>query len=93
MFFICHDISITTMLLLQVATVLANMSGLESCTTDIVDNHGVELLVHFLHERPADAGTDAELAACERVQQKSAIAITRLSKDKSVADTVVQLGG
>jgi len=76
-----------------VATVLANMSGLESCTSDIIDNHGVELLVHFLHERPCEAGTEAELAACERVQQKSAIAITRLSKEKDVADTIVQLDG
>jgi hypothetical protein len=77
----------------QVATVLANMSGVETCTSDITDNHGIELLVHLLHDLPCDARTEAELAACERVKKKCAIAITRLCKHKDIANTVVDLQG
>ncbi|KAL8619027.1 hypothetical protein ACOMHN_020725 [Nucella lapillus] len=62
----------------QVATVLANMAALPACQVDIRQQEGVELLVRFLHERPISPASKAERAACERVQQKASIALSRL---------------
>ena len=74
-------------------TVLANMAGLESCWSEIVDNHGIELLVRFLYESEPQFGSEAELVACERLHQKSAIALTRLCKDEDSCQTVLDLQG
>lgn len=73
------------------------MSAIDNCCIDITDNHGVALLVQFLREEVPSGNNkvnmDAELAACERVQQKAAIALTRLSRDPENAQVVVELHG
>lgn len=73
----------------QVATVLANMAALPACQTDIRQQGGVELLVRFLHERPLSPTGKAERAACERVQQKAAIALSRLCHADSSIHTLM----
>ncbi|ELT97127.1 hypothetical protein CAPTEDRAFT_182206 [Capitella teleta] len=77
----------------QVATVLANMAAIEVCCVEITENSGAELLIHFLFEGPSEEGTATEAQACERVQQKAAIALTRLCKDPEVAQTMLDLQG
>ncbi|XP_013413958.1 protein inscuteable homolog isoform X1 [Lingula anatina] len=77
----------------QVATILANMAVLENCSAEITENNGMELLLHFLHQRPSPQAAEAERSACERVHQKAAIALTRLSKDAENAHIIVELGG
>ena len=77
----------------QVVTVLANMAAVETCFPDIATNDGLDLLVQFLYQRPPKYGTEAEIAACERVQQKAAIALTRLSREARNAQIVVELDG
>ena len=72
---------------------LANMAAVECCCSEIIDNHGIELLVQFLHEAPVEGSRKCELATVERVQQKAAIALTRLCRDTEVAQTVVDLNG
>ena len=77
-------------------TVLANMSGVEICCDDLVDSDAPRLLVSFLHISPppaTEAATQSELAAFEHVQQKSAIAITRLARDPDTAQTIINLKG
>lgn len=44
----------------------------------------------MLSEKPR-SGTPAEVAACERVQQKAAVTLARLSRDPDVAREAVQL--
>ena len=78
---------------LQIVTVLANMAQSSSCFNEIVDNDGLALLINFLNITPNSKLTEAELAACERVHQKSAIALTRLAKDPDNAARIVHKGG
>ena len=77
----------------QVVTVLANMSSTDACAAEIKKYRGLELLVAFLHVRPPDVATDAELTACEHVQQKAAIALTRMCREASNAKMVANLNG
>ncbi|XP_067947908.1 protein inscuteable homolog isoform X2 [Watersipora subatra] len=77
----------------QIVTVLANMAQSTSCFDEIVSNDCLSLLLTFLNIRPTPKLTEAELAACERVHQKSAIALTRLAKDPNNARIVVAQGG
>ncbi len=72
---------------------MANMAGIETCCADIVDNHGVELLVRFLYESQPQFGSEAELAACERLLQKSAIALTRLCRQEDVCQIAIDIQG
>ena len=66
----------------QVAAVLANMAANVECRSEVVKNGGLPLLLQFLM---AEAVTSndlkaeeyAQMAATERVLQKSAIAISR----------------
>lgn len=51
---------------------------------------GVQLLMEMLFEK-CSSGNAAEAAACERVQQKSAVTLARLSRDPEVADAAVKL--
>lgn len=44
----------------------------------------------MLSEKPR-SGTPAEVAACERVQQKAAVTLARLSRDPAVAREAVRL--
>ena len=66
----------------QVAAVLANMAAHAECRTEVVKHGGLPLLLQFLlaeapvltEPKPEDY---AQMAATERVLQKSAIAISR----------------
>ena len=67
----------------QVATVLANMAASVECRGEVVMHGGLQVLLMFLRsakapliseDRPEDY---ALMAATERVQQKSAIALSR----------------
>lgn len=51
---------------------------------------GIQLLMEMLFER-SSSGNPAEAAACERVQQKSAVTLARLSRDPEVAEAAVKL--
>ena len=73
---------------------LANMSGVDGCCDELVDSDVPRLLVRFLHlAPPPDSAPSAELAAFEHVQQKCAIAITRLARDPDTAQAIVDLKG
>merc|ERR1711894_442347 len=74
----------------QVAAVLANMAANTDCRSEVVKHGGVPLLLHFLMAQipmknhnninnSADLKPEdyAQMAATERVLQKSAIAISR----------------
>ena len=66
----------------QVAAVLANMAAHSECRTEVVKNGGLPLLLQFLlAEAPVSTEPKpeeyAQMAATERVLQKSAIAISR----------------
>ena len=50
----------------------------------------VKVLVTPASEKPR-SGTPAEVAACERVQQKAAVTLARLSRDPDVAREAVRL--
>lgn len=53
---------------------------------------GIERLLLLLGEKPSSA-SPSEGAACERVQQKAAVTLARLSRDPDVAQTAIQLKG
>ncbi|KAM9372800.1 protein inscuteable homolog [Phaethornis superciliosus] len=74
----------------QVVTILANMSVLDQSASEIIQGNGVQLLLEMLFER-SSSGNSAEVAACERVQQKSAVTLARLSRDPEVADEAIKL--
>ncbi|XP_043198282.1 protein inscuteable homolog [Amphibalanus amphitrite] len=78
----------------QVATILANMASVTECHEEVLRSGGLSALLSFLEERPA-GGQRAEPAvqAAERVQQKAAIALSRLSVRRSVALEVAESGG
>uniref|UniRef100_K1PX53 Inscuteable-like protein n=1 Tax=Magallana gigas TaxID=29159 RepID=K1PX53_MAGGI len=77
----------------QVATILANMVAADSCRHDVVDCGGIDICLELLNESPLDYKTPSEIAACERVQQKAAIALTRMCRDESNAATIVKSEG
>ncbi|XP_073898136.1 protein inscuteable homolog isoform X4 [Castor canadensis] len=74
----------------QIVTILANMSVLEQCASDIIQENGIQLIMGMLSEKPR-SGAPAEVAACERVQQKAAVTLARLSRDSDVAREAVRL--
>ena len=76
------------------ATILANMASITECHDEVLRSGGLSALLSFLEERPA-GGDPAEPAvqAAERVQQKAAIALSRLCVRRSVALEVVEGGG
>lgn len=84
----------------HVATILANMAGMEGCRGDIITAGGIDCLLQFLQQKPASAPGQASQApamsaitACERLQQKSTIALSRLANEEGVARYVLQRGG
>lgn len=77
----------------QVASILANMAVLESCQTEITQQNGIDLLLNYLHEDPASFRNSVEVAACERVLQKAAIALTRLSREERHAQLIAESAG
>ncbi|KAK3864563.1 hypothetical protein Pcinc_029765 [Petrolisthes cinctipes] len=77
----------------QIATVLANLAGSQEAAEEVVEEDGVSVLLSLLNTRPAPTHRLPEVATAERVQQKSAIALSRLCRDSSVARQVAKLGG
>uniref|UniRef100_A0A4W3IWM3 INSC spindle orientation adaptor protein n=1 Tax=Callorhinchus milii TaxID=7868 RepID=A0A4W3IWM3_CALMI len=67
----------------QVVTILANMATLDQCASEISQENGVELLLELLHEK-SSPGVPAEAGALERVLQKAAVTLARLSRDPSI---------
>ncbi|CAG05618.1 unnamed protein product, partial [Tetraodon nigroviridis] len=73
-----------------VVTILANLSVLEQCASEVLQEQGIERLLLLLAEKPSSS-SPSEGAACERVQQKAAVTLARLSRDYEVAQTAIQL--
>ncbi|XP_006642549.2 protein inscuteable homolog [Lepisosteus oculatus] len=74
----------------QVVTILANISVLEQASSEVLQEKGIEHLLLLLSEKPSSS-SPAEGAACERVQQKAAVTLARLSRDNDVVQTAIQL--
>nr|CAD7461562.1 unnamed protein product [Timema tahoe] len=77
----------------QAATLLANMAAVPESRPYLAEQRAVVGLLCFLQIRHSPLQRAAEIAAAERVQQKSAIAISRLCSDPVVAAQVVELQG
>ncbi|XP_033739941.1 protein inscuteable homolog [Pecten maximus] len=77
----------------QVATVLANMVAVDNCRQCIINSGGLDLCLQLLQERPLAYKSPSEIAACERVQQKSAIALARLCREEEIAQIIVEMEG
>ncbi|CAH2325460.1 inscuteable homolog isoform X2 [Pelobates cultripes] len=73
----------------QIVTILANMSILDQCASEIVLENGVRILIEMLFEK-SSTGILADISACERVQQKSAVTLARLSRDPEFAQAAVK---
>ncbi|XP_051545585.1 protein inscuteable homolog isoform X2 [Myxocyprinus asiaticus] len=73
----------------QVVTILANLSVLEQCSSEVLQEKGIEQLLVLLNEKPSSF-SPSESAACERVQQKAVVTLARLSRDPLVAQTAIQ---
>uniref|UniRef100_A0A667X087 INSC spindle orientation adaptor protein n=1 Tax=Myripristis murdjan TaxID=586833 RepID=A0A667X087_9TELE len=73
----------------QVVTILANLSVLEQSAPEVLQEKGTVLLL-LLGEKPSSS-SPSEGAACERVQQKAAVTLARLSRNPEVAQTAIQL--
>ncbi|KAJ3597041.1 hypothetical protein NHX12_003441 [Muraenolepis orangiensis] len=68
----------------RVVTILANLSVLEQTSPEVLQEKGVERLLLLLGETPSSS-SPSEGAACERVQQKAAVTLARLSRDPEAA--------
>ncbi|BFZ10153.1 hypothetical protein BsWGS_13192 [Bradybaena similaris] len=77
----------------QIATILANMAAITGCQESIRYCGGLDLLVSFLHQKPCLLSSTAERSACERVQQKAAIALMRLCQDTRLTYSVIRQKG
>lgn len=77
----------------QVATILANASAGKYCHADIVESGALTQLICYLQVRPSSLQSSGEVDACERVLQKSAIALARLCSCPSTAGMVLQMQG
>ncbi|CAG5134128.1 unnamed protein product, partial [Candidula unifasciata] len=77
----------------QIATILANMAAIAGCQECIRHCGGLDLLVSFLHQKPCLLSSTAERSACERVQQKAAIALMRLCQDTRLTYSVIRQKG
>ncbi|KAG0717674.1 Protein inscuteable [Chionoecetes opilio] len=76
-----------------IATVLANVAGSKETAEEVVAGGGVAVLLALLNTSSAPTHRLPEIATTERVQQKSAIALSRLCREASVARQVAQQGG
>uniref|UniRef100_W5LNC4 INSC spindle orientation adaptor protein n=1 Tax=Astyanax mexicanus TaxID=7994 RepID=W5LNC4_ASTMX len=74
----------------QVVTILANLSVLEQSASEVLQENGIERLLLLLGEKPSSSNP-SEGAACERVQQKAAVTLARLSRDPDVAQAAIEL--
>ena len=86
---------------IQVVTILANMAANGNCRHEIQSLDGVGFLLSMLETeipKPVMAmdqqqENTAEVLAAERVQKKSAIALSRLCNDPTVCRDLIRLGG
>lgn len=69
------------------------MVAVDVCRQDIISSGGIDVCLELLNESPRDYKMPAETAACERVQQKAAIALTRMCREESNAVTIVKREG
>ena len=69
------------------------MVAVDVCRHDIINHGGIELSLQLLSERPCDYKTVSEISACERVQQKAAIALTRMCREEEIAQNIVNAQG
>lgn len=77
----------------QVATVLANVAAKQEFREVVIRGGGLVLLLCFLQLRPSVGHAAPQLAACERVQQKAAIALARLCADPDTSNVVADMQG
>ncbi|KAK6626100.1 hypothetical protein RUM43_006404 [Polyplax serrata] len=77
----------------QAATIIANMSSVPECRKHLAEQRAVVALLCFLEIHQSPLQNAPEVAAAERVLQKSAIALSRLCSDTVVAKQVVELQG
>lgn len=73
----------------QIVTILANLSVLDPCAEEILQENGVEILVQMLSEKPL-SGSLAEVAACERVLQKSAVTLARMGRHTEITQAAIK---
>ena len=92
--FISHQVSPSIYILDQVATIVANLAASQYTRDSLLSQETVPALLLLLG---SDPGTDDRplplLAATQRVQQKAAIAIGRLSVYRSMCLSVISGGG
>ena len=82
-------------------TILANMAANANCRHEIQSINGVGFLLSMLDtkvpelliDQDQQQGNKAEILAAERVQKKSAIALSRLCNDPIVCRDLIRLGG
>ncbi|XP_054719283.1 uncharacterized protein LOC129228623 [Uloborus diversus] len=77
----------------QVATVLANMAAKEDYRNVLSSGGSLVLLLCFLQLRPSVGHAAPQLAACERIQQKAAIALARLCTNPETSNVVADMQG
>ncbi|VVC30242.1 Hypothetical protein CINCED_3A021057 [Cinara cedri] len=77
----------------QTATLLANMAVVPETRPYMAANHAVVALLCFLQVRRSPLQRVPEMLAAERLQHKTAIALSRLCSDVQVSKQVVELEG
>ncbi|KAM3919631.1 protein inscuteable homolog [Leptodactylus fuscus] len=73
----------------QIVTILANLSILDQSAEEILQENGVVALISMLTEKTL-TGSAAEVSACERVLQKSAVTLARLCRDPDIAQSAIK---
>ncbi|GBM76927.1 Protein inscuteable [Araneus ventricosus] len=77
----------------QVGTVLANMAAKDDYRDSLSSGGSLVLLLCFLQLRPSSAHGAPQLEACERIQQKAAIALARLCCNPETCNVVAEMQG
>ncbi|XP_015380018.1 PREDICTED: protein inscuteable homolog [Diuraphis noxia] len=77
----------------QTATLLANMAAVPEARPHMAANHAVVALLCFLQVRHSPLQRVPEILAAERLQHKTAIALSRLCSDVEVSKQFVELEG
>ena len=90
--FLSHNISPSIYIQDQVATVLANMAARQDTQDLLLNCDLVHVLLYLLAASPTNSQLPV-MAATQRVQQKAAIAIARLSTQPSVMAGVLSGSG
>lgn len=63
------------------------------CRPSIINSNGISLCLELLNICPSNYKSAPEISACERVQQKAAIALTRMCRDEEVGKVIVSSSG